>query len=144
MDELFGIEAQARQEGLNQIDRHVLRLDKSKPLLAEIKTSIQVARTGTLPKSALAKACDYTLTLWSRLSCFLEYPELELSNLAENRCARSLLADAIGYTRKQRGRTTSCRHHFDRRNLSPPEPATPRLPQLCAPGTGRFSEQSRR
>jgi transposase len=85
MDELFGIDAQARQEGLNQIDRQVLRLDKSKPLLAEIKTSIQAARTGALPKSALAKACDYTLTLWSRLSRFLEYPELELSNnLAEN------------------------------------------------------------
>jgi Transposase IS66 family len=31
------------------------------------------------------RACDYTLTLWSRLSRFLEYPELELSNnLAEN------------------------------------------------------------
>jgi transposase len=80
MDELFGIDAQARQEGLSQIDRHVLRLDKSKPLLEEIKTSIQAARTGALPKSALAKACDYTLTLWSRLSRFLEYPELELSN----------------------------------------------------------------
>jgi hypothetical protein len=63
----------------------VLRLDKSKPLLEEIKTSIQAARTGALPKSALAKACDYTLTLWSRLSRFLEYPELESSNnLAEN------------------------------------------------------------
>ena len=33
MDELFGIDAQARQEGLSQIDRHVLRLEKSKPLL---------------------------------------------------------------------------------------------------------------
>ena len=85
MDELFAIDAQARQEGLSQSDRHVLRLYKSKPLLAEIKTSIQAARTGALPKSALAKACDYTLTLWSRLSRFLEYPELELSNnLAEN------------------------------------------------------------
>jgi transposase len=85
MDEFFGVDAQARQEGLSQIDRHVLRLDKSKPLLEEIKTSIQAARTGALPKSALAKACDYTLTLWSRLSRFLEYPELELSNnLAEN------------------------------------------------------------
>src|SRR5260370_1411000 len=85
MDELFGIDAQARQEGLSQIDRHVLRLDKSKPLLEQIKTSIQAVRTGALPKSALAKACDYTLTLWSRLSRFLDYPELELSNnLAEN------------------------------------------------------------
>src|SRR5262250_1764943 len=37
------------------------------------------------PRAALAKACDYTLTLWSRLTRFLEYPELELSNnQAEN------------------------------------------------------------
>jgi transposase len=33
----------------------------------------------------LAKACNYTLTLWTRLTRFLEYPELELSNnCAEN------------------------------------------------------------
>ena len=85
MDELFGIDAQARKEGLSQSDRHLLRLDKTKPLLEQIKAAIQAARAGALPKSALAKACDYTLTLWSRLSRFLEYPELELSNnLAEN------------------------------------------------------------
>jgi transposase len=85
MDELFGIDAQACQEGLSQIDRHLLRLQKSKPLLEQIKATTQATRTDALPKSALAKACDYTLTLWSRLSRFLEYPELELSNnLAEN------------------------------------------------------------
>src|SRR6202048_241492 len=85
MDELFGIDAQARKEGLSQSDRHLLRLDKTKPLLEQIKAGIQAARAGALPKSALAKACDYTLTLWSRLSRFLEYPGLELSNnLAEN------------------------------------------------------------
>jgi hypothetical protein len=53
IDELFGIDAQARQEGLSQIDRQLLRLDKSKPVLEEIKTSIQASRTGALPKSAL-------------------------------------------------------------------------------------------
>jgi transposase len=38
-----------------------------------------------LPTSALGKACHYTLTLWEKLTRFLEYPELELSNnLAEN------------------------------------------------------------
>jgi transposase len=85
MDELFAIDAQARQEGFSPIERHVLRLEKSEPLLEQIKAGIQAARAGALPKSALAKACDYTLTLWSRLSRFLEYPELELSNnLAEN------------------------------------------------------------
>jgi transposase len=85
MNELFAIDAQASQEGLSQIDRHLLRLEKSKPLLEQIKATIQAARAGALPKSSLTKACDYTLTFWNRLSRFLEYPELELSNnLAEN------------------------------------------------------------
>jgi transposase len=85
MNELFAIDAKARDEGLSQIDRHLLRLEKSKPLLEQIKTAIEAARAAALPKSALAKASNYTLTLWNRLSRFLEYPELELSNnLAEN------------------------------------------------------------
>ena len=84
-NELFAIDAQARLEGLSPLDRHALRLEKSKPLLEQLKVEIQEARAGALPKNALAKACDYTLTLWSRLSRFLEYPEVELSNnLAEN------------------------------------------------------------
>ena len=34
---------------------------------------------------ALAKAARYTLALWRKPTCFLEYPKLELSNnLAEN------------------------------------------------------------
>jgi hypothetical protein len=38
-----------------------------------------------LPKSATGKAAQYTLALWRRLTCFLDHPELELSNnLAEN------------------------------------------------------------
>src|SRR5882762_1661906 len=38
-----------------------------------------------LPTGALAKACNYALTLWQKLTRFLEYPELEVSNnLAEN------------------------------------------------------------
>jgi hypothetical protein len=79
------IHAQARQKDLSLMDRHVLRLEKAKPLLEQINTGIQAARAGTLPQSALAKACNYTLTLWTRLGRFLEYPEVELSNnLAEN------------------------------------------------------------
>jgi hypothetical protein len=38
-----------------------------------------------LPKSAAGKAARYTLSLWNKLTRFLQYPELELSNdLAEN------------------------------------------------------------
>jgi len=50
-----------------------------------IRKQIEAARSTALPAGTLAKACNYTLTLWQKLTRFLEYPELELSNnLAEN------------------------------------------------------------
>jgi hypothetical protein len=33
-----------------------------------------------LPSSKLGNACAYTLGLWTKLTRFLDYPELELSN----------------------------------------------------------------
>jgi len=46
---------------------------------------VEAARDACLPSSALGKAANYTLSLWGKLTRFLEYPELELSNnLAEN------------------------------------------------------------
>jgi transposase len=85
IDELFKIDQRAREQGLSREDRHALRLEKAQPLLEEIKSQVEAARSGALPKSVLAKACNYTLTLWTRLTRFLEYPELELSNnCAEN------------------------------------------------------------
>jgi transposase len=54
-------------------------------VLEQIKASIETARIDALPKSALAKACNYSLTFWQRLNRFLDHPVLELSNnLAEN------------------------------------------------------------
>jgi transposase len=85
IDKLFEIDRKAREQGLSRQDRHALRLEKAQPLLEEIKSQIEAARSSALPKSVLAKACNYTLTLWTRLTRFLEYPELELSNnCAEN------------------------------------------------------------
>ena len=46
---------------------------------------MKAAQVVALPASALGKAVSYTLSLWHKLTRFLEYPELELSNnLAEN------------------------------------------------------------
>ena len=54
-------------------------------LLAELRTQILAAQKRVLPKSTAGKAASYTLSLWNKLTIFLEYPELELSNnLAEN------------------------------------------------------------
>ena len=85
IDELFAIDAEARCQGLNVEARHALRQQQSRPLLGVIRKQIEIARSTALLGGALAKACNYTLTLWNKLTRFLEYPELELSNnLAEN------------------------------------------------------------
>ena len=85
MDELFAIDAEVRHQGITLTGRHTVRQEKARPLLDMIRKQIEAARSNALPAGALAKACNYTLTLWEKLTRFLEYPELELSNnLAEN------------------------------------------------------------
>ena len=85
IDELFAVDAEAREAGMDHAARHVLRGEKSRPLLDEIKKEMEAARVAVLPASALGKGVSYTLSLWEKLTRFLEYPELELSNnLAEN------------------------------------------------------------
>jgi transposase len=85
MDELFAVGAEARRKALSVAARHILRQERSRLLLVDISSRIEAAQSVALPSSALSKACNYALTLWKKLTCFLEYPELELStNLAEN------------------------------------------------------------
>jgi len=85
MDELFAVDAEARRRVIDPIGRHALRQERAKPLLDDIRAKIEAAQSVALPSSALRKACQYALTLWRKLTRFLEYPELELSNnLAEN------------------------------------------------------------
>ena len=85
MDELFAVDAEARCKALSVGARNVRRHERAKPLLDDIRSKIEAAQSSALPSSALSKACQYALTLWRKLTRFLEYPELELSNnLAEN------------------------------------------------------------
>jgi len=85
MDELFAVDAEARRKALSIAARHTRRQETAKPLLDDIRSKIDAAQSIALPSSALSKACQYALTLWKKLTRFLEYPELELStNLAEN------------------------------------------------------------
>jgi transposase len=85
MDKLFAIDARARDEKMDHAARHALRLQEAPPLLDKIHEQILAMSKIVLPKSAAGKACSYALRLWKRLTIFLEYAELELSNnLAEN------------------------------------------------------------
>jgi transposase len=85
INQLFAVDGEAREQGLSLEARHQLRQQKAPELLEKIKTAIEAARAGALPGGLLAKACQYTLGHWPRLTCFLQCLELELStNLAEN------------------------------------------------------------
>lgn len=85
IDELFAIDAAARARNLDVAGRQALRWEQAPALLEIIRQRLETARAESLPASALGKATKYALTLWPKLTRFLEYPELELSNnLAEN------------------------------------------------------------
>ena len=85
IDQLFGIDAQARAQNCDLAARDALRQQQTRPLLDTIKQAIDAARGHALPASRLGNAITYTLALWTKLTRFLDYPELELSNnLAEN------------------------------------------------------------
>jgi transposase len=85
MGKLFAIDAHARDEGMDHSRRHALRMERAPSVLGEIKAQIEAASRTALPSSPLGKACSYTLRLWHKLTRFLDYPELELSNnIAEN------------------------------------------------------------
>jgi len=93
IDELFGIDARAREQGLDLPGRHAMRRQHSGPLLELIRKAVEAARADALPSSALGKAANYTLALWRKLTHFLEYSELELSN---NQAENSMRPVALG------------------------------------------------
>ena len=85
MDELFAIDADARNAGMDGTARDALRQERSRPLLQILRAELEAAGRPALPSSALGKAVNYTLSLWQKLTRFLDHPEIELSsNLAEN------------------------------------------------------------
>ena len=151
-DELFGIDAQAREQNLDHAARHALRLELAPPWVGIIREEVEAARHASLPSSALGKAANYTLSLWRKLTRFLEYPELELSNnLAEN----SMRPVALGrknwiQRREPTGRAESGGHPIHCGKLPPDEDSDPgisgrrptRLGRQVCPATRRTCTRS--
>ena len=85
VNDLFLIDAEAREANADVATRDAMRQERARPLLAQIKAQLEQTKAKALPKSSLGKACRYTLKLWDKLTRFLDHPVLELSNnLAEN------------------------------------------------------------
>lgn len=85
LQELYTIEAQARELKLNHDERFALRQQKSVVLLAEIKNWLNENQLQITPKSPIGKAISYTNVRWSKLCLFASDGLLEIdNNLVEN------------------------------------------------------------
>ena len=83
--ELYAVEKEARELGLDADARRELRRSKSQPLLEPLRELILSARDKATPKSNLGKACQYALKLWGRLLLIFEDGRIEIdNNMAEN------------------------------------------------------------
>jgi hypothetical protein len=70
--QLYAVESEAREAGLDVVGREALRRQKSVGLLKGIQEAIESARADALPQSALGKACAYALGQWTRLARYAE------------------------------------------------------------------------
>lgn len=83
---LFSIEATARENNLPAEQRLLLRIEKSRPVIDEMKAWLDKAVLEVPPKSLIGKAIGYMLSRWKALTVFLNDGRIELSNnLVENR-----------------------------------------------------------
>ena len=72
MDALFLVDRNARQQGLTNAERLVLRHEDARPWVDEIRQECLAISRQALPQSMLGKAAAYTLNMWKKLERCLE------------------------------------------------------------------------
>lgn len=89
IDKLYAIEERGRLLGLPELLR--LRQEESAPILNKIKEYLEIHKDKVPPKSAIAKAINYTLVRWDALNTYLKDPKIEIDNNATERCVKYLV-----------------------------------------------------
>ena len=80
IQQLYAVEARAREEKLGPEQRKELRLEKSLPVLNDLGKWISKEVKTTLPKSPIGKAMHYSQDRWDALSAYLYDGVLEIDN----------------------------------------------------------------
>ncbi len=91
--QLYGVEREAKEQGLDPEALRTVRLEKSKPILETLGKWIEDTWPQAPPKSPLGQALIYAVNQWKALGRFLEDGRLELDN---NGCERALRQIAVG------------------------------------------------
>jgi len=74
-------------------ERHLIRQERSRPILDEFSVWLRIQRSRVLPKGALGQAITYCINQWEPLQAFLKDGRLEIDN---NRSERSIKPFVIG------------------------------------------------
>ena len=91
IQDLFMVERAAADRSPD--GRLAIRLERSKPILDDLRLWIADTWPATLPKSPLGKALTYAVNQWTPLNRFLEDGRLPIHN---NACERALRKIAVG------------------------------------------------
>lgn len=79
---LYQVETTLRKARAGSAERAQVRQARATPLLQLLKADLIALRQRpeVLPKSALGKAIDYTLSLWGKLTVYVDQGQLEIDN----------------------------------------------------------------
>jgi len=83
---LYGIEKQIKK--LEPKQRYLIRLEKSKPILDELKVWCDKTVAKTMKDSLIGKAIRYMINQWDYLVCYLEDGLLQIDNNAAERSVK--------------------------------------------------------
>jgi len=85
INDLFAIDAEARERNLSVTERRQLRQDRAPGVLERLRQARDRGIGGALPGSTVGKGLRYLVGQWSKLVRVFDHAEAELSNnLAEN------------------------------------------------------------
>ena len=96
IDALFTIERGIN--GASPEQRLAVRVERSRPLVAELETWLRMQRARLSAKSEVARAIDYSLKRWAALTRFLADGRLCLSNNAAERALRGIAVGRANWT----------------------------------------------
>lgn len=88
--EMYKVEQQARDEGLEADAVLALRQARTAPLLADLEAYLRALLPSVLPKSPIGKAVQYTLARWPALTVFAGDGRVPIDNNSAERAMRKV------------------------------------------------------
>ena len=93
IQQLYKIEAQAREKNVTEAVLKIWRQDQARPVLHDFHVWLLAYKDRVLPKSKLGEAMGYTLNHWQALNTYVSEGTLEIDN---NRAERGMRPIALG------------------------------------------------